>query len=174
MFFIYAILHEVKHVNQVEIALGKFPSQNFIRQAHRIWYEFTLLPMSEKKQRVYELYTQYHNFMFFEREADIASLKIVEQLFDDSLLKEFCNRNLVINYKLGYINKGPFVKSPVEYTCNLFGHIFDITSVSNLPFIEKFEIGFPLDDNESQQLINVFNTKFESDEEIIKSLKKIT
>lgn len=173
MFFLYAILHEVKHFNQIEIALGRVFTQDFIREAHRIWYEFVAHPTSEYKQQVYALYNQYHNFMFFEREADIASLKIVESLLDDSLLKNYCNRNLVIHYKLGYINKGPFVKSPVEYTCNLFGRVFDITTITNLSFMEKFEIGFPLDENECQQLTNVFSTRFDSNEEIIRNLKKI-
>lgn len=173
MFFLYGILHEVKHFNQMEMALGRVSTQDFVRQAHRIWYEFITLPTSEHKQQVYALYNQYHNFMFFEREADITSLKIVKQLFDDSLLKRYCNRNLVINYKLGYINKGPFVKSPVEYTSNLFGSVFDVTTVSNLPFLDKFEIGFPLDANEYQQMVNVFTARFDSNEEMIKKLKKI-
>lgn len=155
------------------MALDRVSAQDFIRQAHRIWHEFIILPTSEHKQQVYALYNQYHRFMFFEREANIASLKIVEQLFVDSLLKEYCNRNLIIHYKIGYINKGPFVKSPVEYTCNLFGSVFDVTTVSNLSFIDKLEMGFPLDENKYQQLEKVFTTRFDSNEEIIKKLKKI-
>lgn len=172
MFFMFAILHEAKHFNQMEMALGRVSTQDFIKQAHRIWYEFVTLPLSVHKQQVYALYNQYHNFMFFEREANIASLKMVEQLFDDSYLKVHCHRNLVINYKLGYINKGPFVKSPVEYTCNLFGSVFDVTTVSNLSFIDKLEIGFPLDENEYQQLVNAFDTR-NSCEEMIRNLNKI-
>lgn len=173
MFFMFAILHEGKHFNQMEMALSRVSTQDFIRQAHRIWYEFITLPTSIHKKQVYALYDQYHDFMFFEREANIASLKIVEQLVDDSLLKEYCNRNLIIHYKLGYIHKGPFVKSPVEYTCNLFGSVFDVTTVSNLSFVDKLEMGFPLDENEYQQLEKVFTTRFDSNEEIIKKLKKI-
>ncbi len=173
MYFIFALLHEVKHINQVEVALNSHLEQNFTQQAHRIWYDFMLSPMSNYKQRIYELYNKYHNFLFFEREANIFSLQIVLQLFDVPLLKSYCQRNLLSHFKIGYINKGPFIKSPIEYTCNLFGSSIDITAMPNCTFMEKMEMGLPLKESEMLQLINIFKLKYETNEEIIKSLKKI-
>lgn len=173
MYFIYALLHEVKHFNQAQLALNPCLEQNFMQQAHRIWYDFMLSSMSEYKQRVYELYNRYHDFLFFEREANIVSLKIVSQLIDDPLLKSYCQRNLLDHFKLGYINKGPFVKSPVEYTCNLFGSSINTAEMPNYSFMEKLEMGLPLKENEMLQLVNIFKLKQETNEEIIKSLKKI-
>lgn len=173
MFFIYGLLHEVRHFQQIEMALNIIPTPECIKEAHRIWYEFVIAPMSVQKERIYELYKKYHHFLFFERDANIASLKIVEKLFDDILLTNYCRRNLVNHYKVGYILKGPFVKSPVEYTCNLLGCNFDCTTIGELPFIERLEVGFPLKDDEYQQFLTTFYTRFESNEEIIERIRKI-
>lgn len=173
MYFIFALLHEIKHFNQVELALNPSLEQNFIQKVHRIWYDFMLSPMSKCNQRVYELYIRYHNFLFFEREANISSLQIVLQLFDDPLLKSYCQRNLLAHFKVGYINKEPFIKSPIEYTCNLFGSSIDIAEIPDCSFMEKMEMGLPLKENEMLQLVNIFKLKHETNEEIIKSLKKI-
>lgn len=173
LFFLFSVLHEVKHFHQIEIALGRISTKEVIKNAQKVWYEFAIQPMSEQTQKIYDLYNKYHNFLFFEREANITSFKIVSELLNDVSLKEYCEKLLRLHYKLGYINKGPFVKSPVEYTCNLFGRVFDCGTIHNLSFMEKLETGFPLNQEEYQQFVSVFERRFESNEAMLKSLKKI-
>ena len=178
---IFAYLHECSHVKQ---NLYAFDNKSEYNQINIIYYRFETFNFQNfskiKKiirNRYYEIY---HDDYFYERNANIESLKELMDIYDNNFFKDAIDINYIkklisfmsLDYCTGYKKKGNKIFSPFERTLKYSLFPPENFNFQNLPFEVIFEHGFPITFNEYQEIFK--STKiFKKDYKLFENFNNI-
>lgn len=158
---IFAYLHECSHVEQNLCALNNKSEYSQINSIYYRFYNFDSQNFSKIKTfiRRRNYHTYYYDY-FYERNANIESLKELMDIYDNNFFKDEIDINYIkklishlsLIYYTGYEKKGNKIISPFEKTLKYSLFPSENFNFQNLPFEIIFEHGFPITFNEYQEI----------------------
>ena len=181
---IFAYLHECSHVKQNLCAFNsriEYSQINIIYFQYFRFKHFDFRDVSKIKKFIRERnYLTHHDDYFFERNANIESLKELMGIYDNKFFKDAIDYNYIkklisymsLAYYKGYEKKGNKIISPFEKTLKYSLFPPENFNFQNLPFEVIFEHGFPITFNEYQEIFK--NTKiFKKDYKLFENFSNV-
>ena len=158
---IFAYLHECSHVKQ---NLYAFNSKSEYSQINTIYYRYKSFVLQDSSLiKIFIkniIYDTCHDNFFYERNANIESLKELMNIYNNNFFKDEIDYNYIkklisymaLDYYRGYEKKGNKIISPFEKTLKYSLCLSLHFNFQNLPFEIIFEHGFPITFNEYQEI----------------------
>ncbi len=138
-YLLYSFGHEGEHIIQAEHSVkGLYPYAD-LNNAYKI-AAVDHIKCSTMDLFIYKIF---HDYFFYERNADIEAAKLSMDIFDDDLFSYAALAHFNHLFCKCYTLRGNRVISPVERTMKYI-HEKDFTYSDELPFDIAFDNGFPI------------------------------
>lgn len=167
--FQISIFHEITHLYQTLLGLDKTDGPTFIREVCKKYIEFFYKKSSNFQDLFYQTF---HDFYFFEHHANVESVLLLKDLYEDERKCLFLD-NLFYYWKDDYKKKGEKIISPFEFTLKQMKAKMDLTSSWKMPFLIAINFGLPITLSEYEKMKRLLNHPCKTKQDYNRVIKKI-